>query len=93
MNTTEQNMVERVAKAIYLDGYRILGGNWDAVNLKDRIPVWYPRARAAIEALREPTEEMMMAGNGPANRSEWPTSPKDVWKAMIDEALKEQNDG
>jgi hypothetical protein len=41
-------------------------------------------ARAAIEAMREPTEMMMDAGHGEI--LEQSTLP--VWQAMVDEALK-----
>ena len=49
-------------------------------------------AKAAIEALREPTEEMKIAGSidpgagGPDHGYE-----TEVWQAMIDEALKAQS--
>lgn len=41
-------------------------------------------ARAAIEAMREPTKAMLLAGHG-ANLCD---NAPEVWQAMIDEALK-----
>jgi hypothetical protein len=46
-------------------------------------------ARAAIEAMREPTKEMGEAG---FETLKWGESPSDVvWQAMIDAALKEKD--
>ncbi len=64
------DMVERVARAIgKLDG--IPDELWSAS---------VPHARAAIAAMREPTDEMVEAG--------WKQrSARTTWKAMIDAAL------
>lgn len=62
------SMIERVAKAIYEgistvaggdlpDDWHALGPDHDAAREE-----WMRIARAAIEALREPTEAMMLAG-------------------------------
>lgn len=75
------DMIERVARAI-------------AGKLDDNTP-WKEcgqgfretcilLARAAIEALREPTEAMLEEGPGE------PYMEKHVWALMIDAALKEQ---
>ena len=53
--------------------------------------MWVPEARAAIEAMREPTEEMLYCGD--AQISDWDRTHEDVraaWHAMIDAALKEK---
>lgn len=42
-----------------------------------------PKARAAIEAMREPTEAMCMAGLFAAYNE----NPGEMWPAMINEAL------
>jgi hypothetical protein len=69
-------MVERVAKAMALAD----GGN----------AYWKPymrEARAAIEAMREPTDNMKFV----ASNTSLGFSPGDVadgWRLMIDEALK-----
>lgn len=60
-------MVERVARAIK-----------DAEQMH-----WNDMARAAIEAMREPTAKMVVI----ADSSLRPISPR-IWRAMIDEALK-----
>ena len=39
-------------------------------------------ARAAIAAMREPTEAM--------KRAAWVSGPEPLWRAMIDEALKQE---
>ena len=41
-------------------------------------------ARAAIEALRDPTDEMLQAQFGKAG-------PRECWQAMIDAALSDSN--
>jgi hypothetical protein len=86
-------MVERVARAI------------EDANLKASGDEDYtPLARAAIEAMREPTEAMLKAG---FHKNRW-TNPKpchdhcvgrvtlsidEPWRAMIDAALSEQEQG
>lgn len=66
-------MIERVAKALG-------GGDWDSCP-NDR-PRWREDARAAIEAMREPTEEMIEAAN------ECEASWKSIWPAMLDAATE-----
>lgn len=67
---------------------------------RDRPPEnweWYEEAaRAAIAALREPTEAMKDAGSDPHFDIHWcvhadgrPCEVDDVWKAMIDALLAE----
>ena len=89
-------MVERVARAIEQEfgpiyGHRLLGEfgarHQDAVSC----------ARAAIAAMREPTEAMMDLGATVRGNHQPFGSPHDwnndtncagIWRAMIDEALK-----
>jgi predicted RNA methylase len=44
-------------------------------------------ARAAIAAMREPTEAMIEGTNYP--NTTWDSGDADVWRAMIDAALKD----
>lgn len=57
------------------------------------VPKWTLRieqARAAIEAMREPTEAMTMV-NGPGNQHNYADAEAAAtWRKMIDAALKEQ---
>ena len=84
-------MVERVARAIYEDDF---GG-------PDRTPTpWAERdeefretvrsnARAAIQAMREPTSAMVEAADSRRDpRNGW-LGAISAWEAMIDAALKE----
>ena len=71
-------MVERVARAIISSassyaGYEANSDYWDSL------------ARAAIEAMREPTEAMVNAAPDLRGVDFYPT---DVWRAMIEAALK-----
>ena len=70
------SMIERVARAL-------LVADRSAIT-----PDYYQRmARAAIEAMREPTEAMLDAG---VNFRERNARTEQIWQAMIDEALKEK---
>lgn len=77
-------MVERVARAIAT-------AQWGAENatdeawreLCDDYDLW-AEARAAIEAMREPTKQMVEAADYYFDRG----SPVVPWQDMIDEALK-----
>lgn len=51
--------------------------------------VYEDQARAVIEALREPTEAMIAAGEDCPIVNYDGNDPKQVWQAMIDAALKE----
>lgn len=62
------------------------------------MPFWeifVPEARAAIEAMREPTEAMLEVVTDPILRLGEPTLPRvqqwrdALWRAMIDKALSE----
>lgn len=50
--------------------------------------IYVALARAAIEAMREPTEAMVLAGFAVDEGQRSPGSPLQHWTAMIDEALK-----
>jgi hypothetical protein len=83
-------MVERVARAIW-EKQRSKIGDPNGLNArlewKDKaVPAqfwdsYFDDSRAAISAMREPTLEMISAGN-----KEW--VPAKVFRAMIDEILK-----
>lgn len=83
-------MVERVARALY--DHAAMARNW-----KDRHPwveenedgervkrAWRVKARAAIEAMREPTAAMADEGDHHCSASD----VRHVWRAMIDQTLK-----
>lgn len=76
------DMIERVAKAI------CLVHNTDIKRYKNYISA----ARAAIEAMREPTLEMSEVGGEVDDIDDCytigRTTAKKCWQAMIDEALK-----
>lgn len=76
-------MVERVARAM---ANKITG--WEA-----DWPTFQHAARAAIEAMREPTDWMtdaVPASYSAAFRAIWPKICADIYRTMIDEALKVQ---
>lgn len=58
------DMIEKVARAIFEQFKRALGGEggFDDLTGEERL-VMTGLARAAIEAMREPTKEMIIAGN------------------------------
>jgi len=88
-------MIERVAEAIYLAHIKNYAGLAKQPEGKwEQLADWqkdYGRAqaRAAIEAMREPTDAMIEAGwqDGMAGFGEGEEC-EPVWHAMIDEALK-----
>jgi hypothetical protein len=82
-----ENMVERVAIALYGSFPTITtpgsaASGWAELppNLK---ATWLASARAAITAMLAPTDAMEFAGE-----DEPYASPRNVWAAMIHEALK-----
>ena len=78
-------MIERVAKAISDTSDH--GCPWDSVN-KEQFRKY---ARAAIEAMRDPT--VAMAGvDCPCTLGRVEATIKDVWQQMIDEALKDNGE-
>lgn len=75
-------MVDRVARAI-ADVFRSENKDRNPETLRQAAILFHPAARAAIEAMREPTEAMCNAGNAyPECVASW------IWPAMITEALK-----
>jgi hypothetical protein len=81
--STKPEMVQRVAKAIA-----------EAVGERDPLDprflsesAYGDMARAAIAAMREPTEAMCAAGAS-ASTSVRPEGVPLIWRAMIDEVLK-----
>ena len=79
-------MIERVAESIW--SAMIFGDPKEPLVKQDeQIKNHYKNvAKATIEAMREPTEVMVKAGYDEADGSHlW----REVWKVMIDEALKD----
>ncbi len=78
--------IDEVAKAISKShGLEI---DWDTLTERGK-QVWRRDARAAITAMREPSEEMKQAGYDAFVASKLPNGIKflDAWKAMTDEYL------
>lgn len=83
-------MVERVAKALWRQDPETRS-NWDPNTEWDRVwatvmtpesgrAIWLNRARIAIQAMREPTEEMLAAGK---KEVAFVSSTADVYRSMI----------
>ncbi len=80
-------MVERVARAIFTAGGTAPGiRQYDDLSVAMKIS-WYDSARAAIAALREPTEAMCDECGGFAIHE---LETAELWRAMIDAALGHQ---
>lgn len=79
-------MVERVAVAIYSKHLGSSGHPWNDVpdEFREGMKIL---ARAAIAAMRDPTEAMLLAGGDLNSMGDYP-SPGISWERMIDEALK-----
>lgn len=78
--------IERAARALCsLDG--------QPENIKmDGKPMWQdylPEVRAALQAIREPSDAMHAAVADEARRVSQPISTQHAWEAMIDAALAE----
>ena len=94
-----ESMIERVARALFEADYPNPGeveeGSWETGRVS-----YLQSARAAIDAMREPTDAMKSAAK--AYRDEWPQDQVDEpadffaetftkqWDAALDAALKEQ---
>ena len=77
-------MVEKVAKAMHsVDA--LIQPSWES--LEGEQEDYREYARAAIAAMREPTEAMIEAAQWNTTRGKVPTF-KDQWQAAIDEALE-----
>jgi hypothetical protein len=91
----EMDMVERVAWAICDNAGSIWGGPKGEDDPDFLLPklMYMSMARAAIEAMREPTEAMVDAvwTRPDANGSQYPIGGyREQYRAMIDAALNEQ---
>lgn len=80
-------MIERVAKAI-CGNQPGAGGCGCKTHERPACDDFRWMAHAAIQALREPTEAMIVSGWATQTEPVYPTSTVDVWQAMIDEALR-----
>lgn len=75
------NMIERVARAIRHSRNPTIFPKWDDLDIKIKL-MYYKEAKAAIEAMREPTEEMIELFND----HDWIDR---YWEPAIDAALKD----
>lgn len=87
------NMIEKMAKAYWNAGLMV--PRWDDES-EDQRQVVRQRMRAVLEALREPTDEMINAKDFRGERAIWDASschycggPKENWNIMVDAALAE----
>lgn len=79
-------MIERVARALVAatPGTGSVDEHMDpSKGVRDS--VWFPLARAAIEAMREPTESQLRAAWNKVD-----SNIDDFWRAMIDASLNEK---
>lgn len=87
------DMIERVARLLWAAFAR--DGTYDE-DRHDDVPFYLATARAAIEAMREPSEGVRQAGEEALAKAEdddsevglHETIPQTVFKAMIDAALQ-----
>ena len=79
-------MIEKIAREIYQWQFGSMAG-WNDVhpNTRER---WTGAARAALEAMKEPTTSMYVAGSDELGKPR-KTLPK-AWHAMIEAALSEK---
>lgn len=80
------DIIERVARAICNADMKGYGGCFYPECRDNCLPQQIPLARAAIEAMREPTDEMVAVGCAAA----YPATDDEAiacWQHMIDEAL------
>ena len=80
-------MVERIARAICVASGQDPDFDYDprGISFGDDIrwKLYVPKARAAIEAMREPTEAIRQIKTMSISYG-----AEDIWRTMIDEALK-----
>lgn len=76
-------MLERVARALFKTEWDNKGHSWEMEAAHHAY--WREQARAAIAAMREPTEDMCMIGE---DLGEVHAAAAQIWRAMIDAALK-----
>lgn len=88
-------MIERVARAIYGDSFP----EWKDIDAAPRTKaIFVDMALAAIDAMRDPTEDMIIVGdeniletlNDHTFALSFKTPSFKCWQGMIDAALKEQ---
>lgn len=89
--TTQMTMVERVARAMATQHWHdncLWDGPFPSVEqyADDEWTLWETTARAAIAAMREPTEGMVNIGQ---NKCDDYLDAAECWAAMIDAALSE----
>lgn len=95
-----ETMIEKMARAMWLDdvGIQFAGTAEAEADWDYQRNIYFTHARAALQALREPTEAMINAGAWeiiePRERSAEgeENSTLTVWQAMIDEALQDGED-
>lgn len=90
-----QGIVEKVAEAIQQASFRMIRPAWDSLDPSEK-EHWMMRARAAIKAMREPTEAMSRVLGDAAKygtRSNGEVSPMELMSDLIDAALNEQEKG
>lgn len=76
------DMVERVAEAIWTENAPEFAPPYDSLDFTDQMKV-RQLALALIRSMREPTAGMVAAALGK-------TSLTDIWQSMIDAVLKEE---
>jgi hypothetical protein len=83
-------MVERVAAAMRERSKQPLGNieSLEPVLVGSLGDAWFYLARAAIEAIREPTAEMLLADNLTFSENKYAGECTDIWWPMVDEARK-----
>lgn len=87
-------VIERVAMAIAIKEITRRGANKETARrliLREGGPnaLQYNQARAAIEAMREPTDAMVRAGDTTFSDCERWGAPRETWPLMIDAALSD----
>lgn len=82
------NMIERVARAIWNTKPGAKIHPWERLGTVRND--YLAEARAAIEAMRTPTEAMVRAGSEEFDPFVYGNTETDCWHAMIDAALKEK---
>lgn len=81
-------MIERVARAIYSKRNGVGAKPWSLLPMRHKEP-YMDDARAAIEAMREPTKAMLDDVVGP-NAKEFEVAPVEAeWRDMISAALRD----
>jgi len=84
----DPTMVERVAKAIWMENQPAGAPSYDDLDFLDQGRVKMI-ARACIKAMREPTDEMLQSVSSFVDIAHIDQDPIYYWTRMIDAALKE----